>query len=390
MKRTIWVAILVLTCLSCQKKPEPIKVALSQPEDPLQRLAWDAVRQINSRIGNAAAKIGKIENQASLPDSSLHYFRGALENEIWKSKTPDSIPLTVNGVLLYADGQLQFLWETTDPSQGQLTGMTAILWTQPPKESPKVPEETDHSSMHHHKEVAIPTPVAFLQSAPLDVNQVCPENQESCEIIVLYDDAVERIDWKTGNKKKVSIAAEHFLNVRSRAPSGKILALSGEFLILSNNLNYPLKYDSNFDQSSPTEHATYIPKPAPGLNTFMLMNGRFYDFELLIPKGMAVVQDNQTLSIGAGTLTTANEIVGCSLAVNWPAIYTSSASLPDQPDSVLKFVHQNSSLTLASRKEVAGEILDLALTDLNQDGTSELLVTIRTKDQIYIDVLELF
>ena len=38
MKRTIWVAILVLTCLSCQKRPEPIKVALSQPEDPLQRL----------------------------------------------------------------------------------------------------------------------------------------------------------------------------------------------------------------------------------------------------------------------------------------------------------------------------------------------------------------
>ena len=56
----------------------------------------------------------------------------------------------------------------------------------------------------------------------------------------------------------------------------------------------------------------------------------------------------------------------------------------------MKFVHQNSSLTLASRKEVAGEILDLALTDLNRDGTSELLVTLRTKDQIYIDVLDLF
>ena len=83
--------------------------------------------------------------------------------------------------------------------------------------------------------------------------------------------------------------------------------------------------------NTPREHATHFPRPAPGLNTFLLMNGRFYDFELLIPKGMAVVQDNQTLSIGAGTLITANEIVGGSLAVIWPAIYTSSASLPINP-----------------------------------------------------------
>jgi hypothetical protein len=151
-----------------------------------------------------------------------------------------------------------------------------------------------------------------------------------------------------------------------------------------------LKYDSNLNDPSPAEQSTNIPKAAPGLNTFLLMNGRFYDFEFLNPKGMAVIQDNQTLSIGAGTLTTANEIVGSSLAVVWPAIYTSSSSLPDQPDSIMKFVYENSSLALVSRQQVEGEILDLAVTDLNKDGVLELLATVRTKNQIFIDVLEAF
>jgi hypothetical protein len=389
MKRTFLIGILLLIFVSCQKKPAFISVELP-PEEPLQRLAWDTVQQINSRITNASVKIGDIQNQASLPDSSFHYFRGALENEIRKSKVPDAPPVTVNGILTYAEGQLQFLWKTKDYSQGEISGMSAILWSQIPKETPKVPEEHDHAAMPHHREVSIPAPVAYLQSPPLDVNQVCPEKQEECEIIVLYDDAVERIQWKTGNKTKVSIAPEHLLQIRSRAPSGKILALSEEFLVLNNNLSNPLKYDSHFGGLSVANLPAYIPKPEPGLNTFLLMNGRFYDFELLNPKGIAVVQQNQMLSIGAGTLITANELVGSSLAVAWPAIYTSSASLPGQPDSVLKFIQQDSTLSLVSNQEVPGEILDLAITDLNQDGTSELLVTVRTKDQIYIDVLELF
>jgi hypothetical protein len=386
MKSILLVVILLLACVSCQKKPAEIKIDVP-PEEPLQRLAWDAVQQINQNIPNASIKIGLIENRASLPESSLHYFRGALENELWRKKSVDAPLITINGVLTYTNGQLQFLWKQPESN---LSGVSGILWSPPIKEPEKVPEKHDHSIMTHHKEAAIPIPVAYLQSLPLDVNQICRDGQEACEIVVLYGDAVETIDWKNGTKKKMSIENEHFLNAPSRAPSGKILHQGESFLILNNNLNYPLKYDANLNDPSPAEESTNIPKAAPGLNTFLLMNGRFYDFEFLNPKGMAVIQDNQTLSIGTGTLTTANEIVGSSLAVVWPAIYTSSASLPEQPDSIMKFVYENSSLTLISKQPVDGEILDLAVTDLNKDGISELLATVRTKNQIYIDVLEAF
>jgi hypothetical protein len=56
----------------------------------------------------------------------------------------------------------------------------------------------------------------------------------------------------------------------------------------------------------------------------------------------------------------------------------------------MKFVYENSSLALVSRQQVEGEILDLAVTDLNKDGVLELLATVRTKNQIFIDVLEAF
>jgi hypothetical protein len=378
--------LLSLLFLSCQKKPPEIRTEIP-PEEPLQRLAWDAVQQIKSRIPNSSVNVGTISNQAALPDSSLHYFRGALENELWQKGVHGATSITVNGILTYSDGQLQFLWESADQAE-KVSGMTAILWSAPQTQPEKVPE------MHHdhmtHKEVSIPTPVAYLNATPLDINQNCTNNKESCDIIVLYADGIEQIDWKNGNKKKTSFASEHFRSVRSRAPSGKILTQADGFLILNNNLNHPLKFDSNFDQPVEVTEASNLPQPAPGVNTFLLMNGRFFDFEFLKPKGMAVIEDNQTLSIGAGTLTTANELVGSSLAVIWPSIYTSSTSLPEQPDSILKFHYDNSGLPLVSKHQIDGEILDLASTDLDRNGTPELLVTIRTKNQIYIDVLDAF
>ncbi|HSE42318.1 MAG TPA: hypothetical protein VLH08_16250, partial [Acidobacteriota bacterium] len=378
---------IVLMSLSCQKKPAEMKVEIP-PEEPLQRLAWDAVQQIKSRIPNASVNVGTISNQAALPESSQHYFRGALENELWQKNIHGAPSVTVNGILTYADKQLQFLWETTDPSAEKVSGMTAVLWSAPQTQPETVPEA--HHDHMTHKEVSIPTPVAYLNSVPLDINQNCTNNKEACDILVLYEDGIEQIDWKSGNKKKILIANDQFRSVRSRAPSGKILAQEDGILILNNNLNHPLKFDSSFDQPVAVEEASNFPHPAPGLNTFLLMNGRFFDFELLKPKGMAVIEDNQTLSIGAGTLITANELVGSSLAVIWPSIYTSSTSLPDQPDSVLKFQYDNSGLPLVSKHQIDGEILDLAATDLDRNGTSELLVTIRTKNQIYIDVLDAF
>ena len=99
-----------------------------------------------------------------------------------------------------------------------------------------------------------------------------------------------------------------------------------------------------------------------------------------------MIQEDQRLSIGAGTLIESSELVGGSLAALEPTIYTSSNSLPGQPDSLLKFTYNNPSLTLRSTTQMDGEILDLAITDLNHDNAPELLITIRRNAGIYVDV----
>jgi hypothetical protein len=243
--------------------------------------------------------------------------------------------------------------------------------------------------MHQHHDVLIPTPVAQLQAAPLDVSQGCEQPNKDCELLVLYADSIERIDWKTNNKRRISFPLEYFAQAHSRAPSGKILNIDATCIIVQNNLTEPLQYDLKLDQFTTTTNLPpQIPRATPGLNIFSLMNGHFYDFEVLNPKGLAVIQEDQRLSIGAGTLITSNELVGGSLAVVGTTIYTSSNSLPGHPDSLLKFAYNNPSLMLQSTTQMDGEILDLAATDLNHDNAPELLITIRRNGGIYIDVVE--
>lgn len=389
MRRILLCLLLVVAMTSCQKKlPQEIPSNQTKPpEDPLQRLAWDSAKQINQSRKSYSVKLGTINNQAKLPDSQLHYFRGALENELWQLKPgTETSTAVVSGVLSQANGQLQFLWDMQLPTE-KTSGVSAVLWESPP---PEISEEHHHNDMemHQHHDVTIPTPVAQLQSMPLDVSQGCIHGNEDCELLVLYDDSIERINWKTSNKRKISFPLEYSSQARSRAPSGKILNLDGAYIILQSNLTQPLKYDLKLDQFAPADLAPQIPRATPGLNIFSLMNGHFYDFEVLDPKGLAVIQQDQRLSIGTGTLITSNELVGGSLAVLESTIYTSSNSLPGQLDSLLKFTYNNTSLTLQSTTQMDSEILDLAITDLNQDKAPELLITIKRTGGIYIDVVE--
>lgn len=386
LKLIILYLFLIFAVISCQKKLPPVIPEQNKPPDePLQRLAWDTARQINQLAKSYTAKLGTIDNQAKLPDNDLHYFRGALENELWQLKSSGNASTVVNGVLTAANGQLQFLWEI--PTE-KLSGVAAVLWKLPPQETA---EEHHHEQMemHQHHDVLIPTPVAQLQAAPLDVSQGCEQPNKDCELLVLYADSIERIDWKTNNKRRISFPLEYFGQARSRAPSGKILNIDGTYIIVQNNLTEPLQYDLKLDQFTTTTNLPpQTPRATPGLNIFSLMNGHFYDFEVLNPKGLAVIQEDQRLSIGAGTLITSNELVGGSLAVVGATIYTSSNSLPGHPDSLLKFAYNNPSLMLQSTTQMDGEILDLAATDLNHDNAPELLITIRRNGGIYVDVVE--
>src|SRR5262245_3605194 len=99
MKRILLCLFLIVALNSCQKKlPTVVSDQNKPPDEPLQRLAWDSARQIDQSTKSYAVKLGTIENQAQLPDNQLHYFRGALENELWQLKRAnDASPVLVNG-----------------------------------------------------------------------------------------------------------------------------------------------------------------------------------------------------------------------------------------------------------------------------------------------------
>lgn len=131
--------------------------------------------------------------------------------------------------------------------------------------------------------------------------------------------------------------------------------------------------------------------PEPGLNTFALRNGRFFDFQFISKNSLAVIDTAGNLEVGAsGTLVKADKTVGGTLCLDEPVIYASSPSLPGQPDSILKFTMQNGTITFDSSREADGDIIDLAVTDLNQDQKKELLVTTVTSRGILIEVMDVF
>ncbi|HEY4490455.1 MAG TPA: hypothetical protein VI958_00595, partial [Acidobacteriota bacterium] len=81
---------------------------------------------------------------------------------------------------------------------------------------------------------------------------------------------------------------------------------------------------------------------------------------------------------------------GGTLAVMLPSIYTSSPSMPDKNDAIWKFSVKDRSLELESSRPVDGQILDLLIGDLNNDGRSELIVTSRKSQGIMVEFQDLF
>jgi hypothetical protein len=259
---------------------------------------------------------------------------------------------------------------------------------QPPATSPP-PSQPMHHDHAEHKEVKIPTPLAELKEEPLDIAPACLES--SCDLILLYPNHLDVLDWKSGQMTEIKFAATFLTPVKSRAPSGKILPFPPGYVILSNCLAYPLFFSSNL-QAPPgifTDKPSWLPAAQPGFNWFTLQDGHFYDFERFSQNKMAAIDTSFHLNLAQeGNLATSQNKVGAKMCSSPTAIYTSSPTFPTEPDTILKF--DPVSLQQISTRPVDGQILDLAFTDLNQDGEMELLVTVRNSHGIRIDVLEPF
>lgn len=273
---------------------------------------------------------------------------------------------------------------------------------------PPIPEPP--SPPHHvHVETKIPTPLWELRDAPLDVYAAClNEGKSECSILLLYADHFKILDWKAGSMRLEVFSKETLSPFPSRAPSGKIIPVSAEFasrlplsdeekqriryIITNNNLAIPLYYDSEFTTTYPMPcKGCPFPVATPGFNTFSLRDGKFYDFELLQENEVAVIDDKYHLSVGGkGRLATSDVGVGATLCTALPFIYTSSHTLPGQPDVLLKFRYQDGQLIQESTRPLDGELIDLFIFDLNQDGQNELILTLKTSRGIFLEVQENF
>jgi hypothetical protein len=279
----------------------------------------------------------------------------------------------------------------------------------PPVLTPPAPTTPPVSHEHVHKETKIPTPLAQLPEAPLDLYAACMSPEESmCSLLMLYSNRVEILDWKSGKTRTETFPPELLSPTPSRAPSGKILPASEslmnrlavteeekrriQYIVTTSDLNSILYFDAEFRAPHPLIcNKCPIPIADPGLNTFLLRDGEFYDFELLPDNELAVIDEKYHLSIGGkGTLISANMSVGSTFCVSLPYIYTSSPSLPGQPDALLKFQYQNGQIVMESNRAFDGEIRDLLIFDLNQDGQNEMIVTLKTSRGIFLDILENF
>jgi hypothetical protein len=261
--------------------------------------------------------------------------------------------------------------------------------TQPAEQAPSPAPAHDHEMHEGHKEVKVPTPLAQLQEVPLDVAPACKGS--ACSVLLLYNDRLDVLDWQNGQTRSIAFPPTFQSTIRSRAPSGKIVKFGDGYLVLNNNLANPVYFNTNLDPTPGiyTNRPEWLPIPEPGRNWFSLNDGHFYDFDLLSEKGIAAVDIDYRLNLAdGGKLLTSAERVGATLSVFGASIYTSSPTLPNQPDTILKF--DRTSLQQVSSRATDGQIADLCVTDLNGDGENELLVTVISMRGIFIQVLEPF
>ena len=389
--------LLLLLIAACQKQiPPPPDASPTMPQisqEPIQKLARDAAEKIHLTLKNNEAstiEISSLESNGIFPQPAFTFFANSLATQLASlgiKKTPGIWKL--KGDLSKQHGQVLFTFEIFEneervssdsvsvPDDERLQNTLAQFET---------PETThDHTA---HKEMPVPTPLAELKEVPLDVAQNC-QSKENCTLLLLYSNALVERNWQTGTERIIELPSTAAL--KSRAPSGKILKVQENFFIVGNQLATPAVFQSNLTQSS-GQLPGRLPKPEPGVNTYALSEGRFYDFEEFGPNGLAVIDTRNKLHVAdQGNLASAEEPVGGTICVAPPYVYTSSPSLPEKgQDSIQKFIYKDGFVRLEKSQNIEGNVYDIVITDLNQDHQPEMLVTVRNERGIFIEVHDPF
>ena len=396
MRRKLPVLILICFALfGCGKKaippPPQTETQTAVTEEPIYKLAQQVAEQTNRTLSDAGAKQIEVDlqNRNILPPKAFAYLQNSLIAQLgvhqisavhgdWK----------LRGNLSKQEGSLTLSFSITRLSEEVYQGSARVPDDQDLRntlaqfEEPPTTKEQDHSM---HADAPIPTPLADLKSIPLDVAENC--NGKDCSLLLLYSNQLVERNWRTAVERVIPLPRT---GSPSRAPSGKILAADGFIWIATNNLSSPVAFDPELNMKNAAWPSRF-PVAKPGLNTFTLADGEFFDFQEIGSAAMAVITAKNKLQIAdRKNLLTAVDAVGGSLCVSLPYIYASSASLPGQKDSILKFRLENGVLTMEKSEPVDGSVCDIAVTDLNRDGKQEMLVTLQNERGIFIEVHEPF
>ncbi len=264
--------------------------------------------------------------------------------------------------------------------------------TESPSPRPPVPALPQEPGKSVPQEpLKVPSILSELGEAPLDIFPACRE--KNCRLLLLFTNRMTVLNWQSGEEKEVFFPQSFFNSIRSRSSSGKIIKFAQGYLILNQDLTNPLYFTEDFDSppGAYVEKPDWLPVPEPGFNWYTLQDGRFFDFETLPGNGLAVIDTNYSIQIARkGKVVPSTVRCGATLCSVFPVLYASSPVHSDEPDAVMKFRVREDSVVLESTRPAQGTIVDLAVSDLNQDGVLELLVTWKGSRGITIEAMDVF
>jgi hypothetical protein len=395
MVRSFFVGMISFAMLiGCAKQTPvtPPELAPSQGPtsiEPIQNLAANSARLIENALKNrgfSTIEFFRLDGHDIFPEPAFTYFENALAAQLGTAgiqRAPGELRLS--GDLSKQQGEIVFTFEIFK-DEGPIFSGSARIPDDQRLQNTLAQFETREIGQEHpgHKEMPVPTPLVELKELPLDTAEHCTGESGNCSLLLLYRDELIERDWKQGTERVIPFS---LTGIRSRSPSGKILKIQEKIFILTNELSAPVVFDQNLQRST-ANFPSHLPKAEPGLNTYSLADGRFFDYDALGLKGLAVVDLQNRLSVAdQGKLVSSEEPAGSTLHVSSPYIYTSSPVLPaEYRDILLKFIYNDGQLQLEKRQNIDGSVYDIAITDLNRDGQREMLLTVRNARGMFIEV----
>ena len=357
-------------------------------------LAREAAQKIHAALSaheSSTIEFQQLESREIFAVDAFAYFTNALAAHLATAGIQrSSSDWKLHGVLSKQETHVVFSFQVLQQEKLVSAGSARIPDdTRLRRTLAQFPQRSEPHQDHHtgHKDMPVPTPLAHLKELPLDIAEHCP-SRETCSLLLLYPDKLVQHNWSDGSDREVRIVST---GDHSRAPSGKILKSGGTLFVLTNQLTTPLAFNDNLESIKAVLPAQF-PQPERGLNTYSLADGRFFDFEEVGSRGLAVINLQNRLAIAdQKKLAVAEQVVGGALEVSLPYIYTSSPTLPDQyADSIQKFLYSDGLLRMEQSQTIDGSIYDITITDLNRDQKQEMLITVINRRGIFIEVREPF